>query len=216
MRYPPDYKKQTRAKILEAANRLFREKGYHGVGVDAVMAEAGLTAGGFYAHFASKEALFSEVIASTSPLPKDQSPQPEACGINGLIKGYLSRWHRENIAQGCPLPLLAPDVVRGSDEARENFELALFRLLEKMGKQLPDDADLPMETALALAGQLVGGIMLSRAVKDGDLSDKILKACRQAALRIYAESSGEKEIENDGLAAIHREPAVKRRTSRRT
>ncbi len=184
MRYSPDQKKRTRARILEAARRLFREKGYNGVGVDAIMAEAGLTAGGFYSHFASKEALFSEALAGTPPLSEDEDSTPQTPGIGTVIRSYLSRRHRENIAEGCPLPSLAADVVRGSDEARENFERILIGLLEKIEKRLPIDADLSREASLALAGQLVGGLMLSRAVKDENLSDEILNACREAALRM--------------------------------
>lgn len=211
MRYPPDYKQQTRTRILEAASRLFREKGYHGVGIDAVMAEAGLTAGGFYAHFTSKEALFAAVIASNPPLPQVENPAAEPAGIDFLIRSYLSRQHRDNVAQGCPLPALASDAARGSDESRGSFELVFCKLLEKIERELPPGSELHREQAFALAGQLVGGLLLSRAVQDRTLSDSILLACRQAALRLNAAPAPAEEGATPDPAAVPKKTAAKLR-----
>src|SRR5688572_33446925 len=101
MRYPSQHKAETREKILKAAARLFRESGYDGVGVDAIMNEVGLTAGGFYSHFSSKEALFSEAMASALAPGKTlratkssaSSAVQAADPLLYLIKGYLSRAH---------------------------------------------------------------------------------------------------------------------------
>ena len=195
MRYPADQKEQTRRKILEAASRLFREKGYNGVGVDQVMAEAGLTAGGFYSHFHSKEALFSESIAyileireseSSSTLHGKSSRPDEAksADLHLLIKSYLSRTHRDMIADGCVLPSLTPDVVRGSEDARADFERLLLKILESVESKMTGETDDRRERALAVLAQLVGGLMLSRAVNDRKLSDQMLLASRRGATHI--------------------------------
>lgn len=189
MRYPSAHKEKTREKILATASRLFREKGYNGVGVDALMAEAGLTAGGFYSHFPSKEALFSEAIAHTlqariSELKPDRPDQPSATGLQSVIKAYLSRTHRDMAADGCPLPSLTPDVIRGSESVRTDYERMMLKVLETIESRMPGDIAEKRPRALAVLAQLVGGLMLARAVNDDGLSDQILKACRQAAIGI--------------------------------
>src|ERR1041385_8508120 len=116
MRYPKEHKAETRKRILSAAARLFRERGYDGAGVDAIMNEVGLTAGGFYSHFASKEALFAEALGTA--LAEGKTRSAALAGMNPLeamIKSYLSRAHRDGIATGCPLPALTPDVARSSE-----------------------------------------------------------------------------------------------------
>src|SRR5437870_7336271 len=111
MRYAKDHKEATHKKILDVASRLFREKGYDGIGVDAIMNEAGLTAGGFYAHFASKDALFAEALGNAYD-ERNQSLQTSlkntdnAYDLQNLIYGYLSRTHRDMTADGCIFPTL--------------------------------------------------------------------------------------------------------------
>jgi TetR/AcrR family transcriptional repressor of nem operon len=201
MRYSKEHKEETRKKIVEAASRLFREKGYDGVGVDAIMSEVGLTAGGFYAHFPSKEALFSESIAkvmqSRSNLlqatPKSEAMQkePKSAGepewLKNLIFSYLSRTHREMLADGCPLPTLTTDVIRGSKETRSNYEKQVIKFFERIQKRMPQGETPERERAMAVLAQCVGGLMLARAVTDEKLSNQILKACRQAAMKVCQE-----------------------------
>lgn len=177
---------------MAAAARLFRESGYDGVGVDAIMKEVGLTAGGFYAHFPSKRALFDEAFATA--LSAGQSTQAamaakvvgadEGEALSLMIKNYLSRQHRDQIAEGCPLPTLTPDVARGGDAARESYERQLQQYLKRLEALLPAKTANRRDAAIALMAQCVGGLMLARAVKDQTLSDRILKACRQGALKI--------------------------------
>lgn len=178
-------------RILSAAARLFRESGYDGVGVDAIMNEAGLTAGGFYSHFPSKEALFAEAMAAAlEPRKALRAAKGSASGgadpladLTTLIKGYLSRAHRDSVAEGCPLPALTSDVARKSDATRESYERQFQRFVDEIEALLPEGQPAPRrERALAVVAQCVGGLMLSRAVKDEKLSDQILKASRAAAL----------------------------------
>jgi TetR/AcrR family transcriptional repressor of nem operon len=195
MRYAKEHKAKTRQKILKAAGRLFREFGYDGVGVDAIMTEAGLTAGGFYAHFPSKRALFDEALvtavatgkAAETATAMKSAESDEVGRLRLMIKNYLSRQHRDQVAEGCPLPALTPDAARGGEASRENYERQLLQYVKRLEALLPEGAAARRDTALALMAQCVGGLMLARAVKDERLSDRILKACRQAALKLGEE-----------------------------
>src|SRR5215470_885104 len=178
MRYGKEHKKETRGRILRAAGRLFRENGYDGVGVDAVMSEAGLTAGGFYAHFPSKEALFSEVIAGVlaernASLAEQLKDVEGLDWLSTLVKIYLSRTHRDLVGEGCPLPTLTPDVIRSGESTRENYEDQLRQYLEAIEAQMPEGSQPSQDRALALIAQCVGGLMIARAVKDEALSNQI-------------------------------------------
>lgn len=189
MRYPKEQKAETRGRILTAAARLFRESGYDGVGVDAIMREAGLTPGGFYSHFASKEALFAEAMTTALDPGKTLSrSRSSSVGVTdplaSLIKGYLSRTHRDTVGEGCPLPALTSDVARKGDPTRESYELQFLRFVDEIVTLLPGYPTAPRERALAIVAQCVGGLMLARAVKNEKLSDQILKSCRSAALTI--------------------------------
>jgi TetR/AcrR family transcriptional repressor of nem operon len=193
MRYPKHQKAETRGAILTAAARLFRESGYDGVGVDAIMAEAGLTPGGFYAHFPSKEALFAEAMTTALDPGKTMraaniSDPSTTDRLTILIKSYLSRAHRDSVADGCPLPVLTTDVARKSDATREAYEQQFLKYVNQIEELLPNAREESRERALAIVAQCVGGLMLSRAVKDGKLSDQILKSCRHAAIAISGEA----------------------------
>jgi len=168
---------------------MFRESGYDGVGVDAIMNEVGLTAGGFYSHFPSKEALFSEAMAAALAPGKTLqaaggSATAAADPFVALIKGYLSRTHRDAVADGCPLPALTPDVARKSDATRESYERQFLGYVNEIEALLPGVSASRRDRALAVVAQCVGGLMLSRAVKDQKLSDQILKSCRDAAMKM--------------------------------
>ncbi|HET9529863.1 MAG TPA: TetR/AcrR family transcriptional regulator [Blastocatellia bacterium] len=199
MRYGKEHKAETRKRILAAAARLFRERGYDGVGVDAIMGEVGLTAGGFYAHFASKEALFAEAMgraltegrALGAPKSEPRASAGLRAGSPGegdpllsLIRGYLSRTHRDHPDEGCPLPVLSTDVARSGDATRKSYEKQFLKYLAEVEAILPEGDAPVQDRALALIAQCVGGLMLARAVKDEELSNQILKACRNAATKI--------------------------------
>jgi TetR/AcrR family transcriptional regulator, transcriptional repressor for nem operon len=192
VRYAKEHKEATRRKILEAASRLFREKGFDGIGVDAIMNEVGLTAGGFYSHFDSKEALFAEALGNaydsrSKSLQASHKSNDHAEQLQNLIYGYLSRTHRDMIAEGCIFPTLTTDVIRGSDETRASYEKRLRKFISTIETQLPESDAPEKERAIAILVQLIGGVLLARAVKDEKLSSDILKACRQAAIKISDE-----------------------------
>src|ERR1700741_5024355 len=122
MRYSPDHKQKTKERVLTEAAREIRAQGPHQIGVAAVMAKAGLTQGGFYAHFASKDDLVAQTIdhmfadsADTWRRRTEGRPGKEA--LNAYVDFYLSAAHRDARGAGCPLPFLASDLPRLSDEA---------------------------------------------------------------------------------------------------
>lgn len=188
MRYSKEHKRETRDRIVAAAARLFRAHGFDGVGVDAIMAEVGLTAGGFYAHFPSKKALFTEAMNAAAEARPTQAPKseegPSAEKVHALIAAYLSAAHRDRVADGCPLPTLTPDVARAGDEARAAYERNLDRYLSEIEKLLPPGEIPADERAVALMALSVGGLLLSRGVRDDARSRAILKTCRAAARRL--------------------------------
>ncbi len=184
MRYAPDQKEKTRARILEAAATTFRRQGYHATGVDKVMEEAGLTAGGFYAHFPSKDALLAEALEhyaaqSSGKLTEGLSDRSGPEQVGAIVDRYLRPEHRERPEDGCPLPSLAPEVSRAGDASRRAFERLVGDLIATFAARLPPNKG--QDRAIALAALCVGGMTLARAVHDPGFSDRILKACRDFA-----------------------------------
>lgn len=182
MRYSKEHKEQTRQRILEAAGRVFRRQGYQGGGVDAVMREAGLTHGGFYAHFPNKEALFAETIRTTMEgLPFWQRQEDDDLHwLDQIFEGYLSDQHLQSMAEGCPAPPLASEVARAGDAAQEAFEegaRGIQALIEGRLGHLPEAERRP--AALAILATLVGTLGLARAVHDDRFASEILAASRE-------------------------------------
>ena len=184
MRHSPDHKEKTRAKILESAATIFRRQGYHATGVDKVMEEAGLTAGGFYAHFPSKDALLAEALEhlaakGSSTLERGLDDASDREWVRGIVDRYLGDSHRRRPETGCPIPSLAPEIGRAGKAPRQAFERLVGRLFAKIAAHLPpEDAE---ERAIAITALCVGGMALARAVHDPGYSDRILAACRDFA-----------------------------------
>jgi len=188
MRYSREHKQQTHVRILDAAGKVFRERGFKGAGVDGIMEEAGLTPGGFYAHFASKEALLVETLKHVLR----QSSKQLLAGMEGKDKGewlrafvsrYLSREHCKAVPQGCAIPALVSEIARSGKAPRKAFEDILREVIEALGRRMPEQAG-PAETdrALAVLALCIGGVALARAVDSPTFADRILRACREAAL----------------------------------
>ena len=189
MRYSSSHRKQTRERILGAAADLFRRDGIDATGVDAVMAAAGLTAGGFYSHFRSKEALVAEAVDAAAARARERwygqvDHLTGRAWAKALIALYLSESHRDDRSQGCILPGLSVDVSRSSRPTRRHFEARLRGLLAHFEARL--EGALPAERAdiVGAVALSVGGIVLSRAVLDRALSAEILAASRRSADRL--------------------------------
>ena len=137
MRYAAGHKEQTRAKILQAAGKVFRREGYHAAGVDKVMEEAGLTAGGFYAHFGSKEALLAETLAPAAAeagarRDKDLEGVAGRAWVEAFVERYLSPSHRGKTEDGCPLPALVSEVARAGGPVKASFEAIVRDLAARL------------------------------------------------------------------------------------
>lgn len=180
MRYASDHKTETRRRVLEEAARAIRAKGPDGVAVAGVMARAGLTHGGFYAHFASKDEMVAEAIGTmfddarvrTSPIERLDDPR---AALRGYIDFYLSPAHRDRRDRGCPLPALASDLARSKSPSRERFGDGVHALTERLARSLQAmDRPDPQAQASAMLTQLVGAVALARAVADPAQSDAIL------------------------------------------
>jgi TetR/AcrR family transcriptional regulator, transcriptional repressor for nem operon len=183
MRYSPEHKQVTRRKILDAALTVFRREGFEGAGVDAVMAEAGLTAGGFYAHFKSKEALFAEALIDAIKnarlirgLEDEGIVGPQR--IRNLVGKYLSPAHRRFVTRGCPMPPLLGELARQNEAVRRDFQSVLLDVVGSLAPHFADESQPREDQGLALLAMLIGGLSLSRAVADEALGNRILAACR--------------------------------------
>jgi len=183
---------QHREDVIEAASRLFREHGIDGISVPAVMAEAGLTHGGFYGHFKSKEALAAE--ACTRAFEEKRNEYDAILARNGgnkeaacveFVKRSTSRSHRDAIGVGCPVAALSGDVAR--EKPKSPVRSAFVAGVEMMAEKLPALLSrrrkaLSRQETLARIAMLIGGLMISRSTKGHEISDEILEAVRKSLL----------------------------------
>ena len=193
MRYPADQKHKTSEKIVRASGRLFRKHGYAATGVDAVMASADLTAGGFYSHFRSKEDLLAATLDAVFQNAKQERPQAlnELKGpawLKAFVEFYLSPEHRNGSDHGCPISTLATEVARVGGKPREVFERHVTGVIDAIARQF-DEQHPDRERAIASMALCIGGITLARGVGSRKLSEEILAASRKAAIK---EVDGEK------------------------
>jgi len=180
-------KEQTRERILRAAARAIRKHGYEGVGVADVMREAGLTHGGFYAHFASRDALLAQAaeqagLESLENLSRAVGHAKPGEQLMALVDSYLSDRHVEAPEQGlgCALAAAGSEVPRQNDEVRRAVSRRLMELIGLVERQFPDwGRNAAHEKAMAIVASMVGALLLARAVGDPQLSRKIRKAVRE-------------------------------------
>jgi TetR/AcrR family transcriptional repressor of nem operon len=186
--YTPDHRRRTRRRILESAARIVRRRGAAGAGVDAIMAEAGLTAGGFYAHFRKKDTLLAEIVGGGFvPLKNMLFVGLENVRgvpfLTAIARRYLSRSHRDDVDNGCIVPAVLGELPRLGSEVGAAFEVAFRDLLERLEPHVPaTSAQSSRDRAMATMALFAGGVMLARAVEDRELSNQILAACRRFAV----------------------------------
>jgi TetR/AcrR family transcriptional repressor of nem operon len=170
VRYPAEVTAARHGRILQEASRLFRERGLNGVSVPEIMKAAKLTHGPFYNHFASREALVTEVIDRVMGNLADQisSARNSKAARRQFLDAYLSAEHRDNPGDGCAIAALASDV------ARNHVLAAVSTKFSSDGK---DDS---RAEAIRLVAQIVGALILARAVDDSELSEEILEQTRAA------------------------------------
>jgi TetR/AcrR family transcriptional repressor of nem operon len=172
---------ENRQRIVEVAARLFRERGFDGVGVADLMKTAGLTHGGFYGHFRSKEALMAEAceqaISTTGRHWKATLAASESPALEALAEGYLSTNHRDNPGNGCVIAALANDAARQAPPVRQVYTRSVKRFIDTLSQALPGRAEADRrQQAVAACASMVGALILARAIDDDALSQEFLDA----------------------------------------
>ncbi|WAS95290.1 TetR/AcrR family transcriptional regulator [Nannocystis punicea] len=185
-----EQKERTRQDILASATRLLRERGIGGASVAEVMKGAGLTVGGFYAHFESKEALVSASLRQSlrelwGGMVAGAGKLRGVEAVSFVVRRYLSRSHRDNPCEGCPLPAVVADVAQAGEPVREALAHELGDYADALAECIADDTAPNRQRALALLALMVGGLSLARALKGTPTSDEILKACRDFARQAF-------------------------------
>jgi TetR/AcrR family transcriptional repressor of nem operon len=168
-------------RILEVATRLFRERGIDGIGVADLMKAAGLTHGGFYGHFKSKEDLVAQACARAVQRMRQNwtnvIDQANGNPLEALAAAYLTPKHRDNAGRGCPMAAIGSEIARQPPPVRRAFTDELRPFLDYLSRSVQGKSTrLRRQTALATYAGLVGAIIVSRAVDDPDLSNEILSA----------------------------------------
>jgi TetR/AcrR family transcriptional regulator, transcriptional repressor for nem operon len=187
MRYGKDHKQATRRRILEAAGRRLKQDGIDGAGVAAVMSDAGLTNGAFYAHFASKEDLVANVLADQLRAQRQRfdALPPGRAGLEAFIRAYLSPQHRDEFGDGCPSAALLDEIARRPAATRQVFTDELLGTADDIAARFDrSDAETARTDALALFGFMFGTLQLARALTDRDLSDRLLARGVETALKL--------------------------------
>jgi len=188
MRYSKEHKQETHARIVRKASVKLRERGAHGIGVADLMKEAGLTHGGFYAHFASREALVIEAFIyamdrSLAGWRQKTEALPMAERFAAIVESYLSTSHRDDPGRGCALAALAAEIGRESVKTRRAFAGKLGEMIDLLTDAVPEGTEAEKRRqAIAAVATMVGTLILARVGGNGDLSDEILAAGRQALL----------------------------------
>jgi TetR/AcrR family transcriptional repressor of nem operon len=182
---------ENRETVINVASRLFRERGFDGIGLKDLMKGAGLTQGAFYKQFASKEDLaaqasrralesaFNRWSAAIAATPEDP--------LGAVMAFYLSMGHREKKMDGCPLVALASDAARQGSEVKASFEAGIKAHLEVLGRLIAETKDSEAKgKAMAVLSMMVGAVTLSRVVNDPDLAQAFLVTAAEQIREVVA------------------------------
>src|SRR5260370_3032047 len=188
MRYSKEHKQETHERIVKKASVRLSEKGAHGIGVADLMKEAGLTHGGFYAHFDSREALVIEAFAYAMDRANERwrkvaEQTPPEKRLASIVESYLTPLHRDDPGHGCAVPTLGAEIARESPKTRKAFAAKLEQMIDMMADQILDvPRKVARKQAMATLATMIGTIVLSRIAGNGELSDEILGSGREAVL----------------------------------
>ena len=208
MRYGSGHKDATRQRILAAAGRRMKLDGIDGSGVAALMADAGLTNGAFYAHFASKDDLVAHVVADQLRVQLDTLGElaPGREGVEQFLSWYLSADHRDAPADGCPSAALLDEIARSSDAVRAATRTACWRSPTRSSARIAQhDPTAARTTVLGVFATLIGTLQLARAVTDPSIADVILEQGAKQAIAAL-------DLHQDGRVRV--DPAVSHRRGR--
>lgn len=192
MPYTQQHKQATRERIVDTARALFNRRGFVEVSIDEIMAAAGLTRGGFYNHFDSKEALFVEAVRSygrCNPTERwdDVSVDPQARGselARQIVEAYLSRSHLQDVEGQCPLIALPSDVARATAGVKQAYRELFEGMARVFGNGL-DGTARASERGLALAAMCVGAMVVARSFADAEFAGEVREAARRFALETF-------------------------------
>jgi TetR/AcrR family transcriptional repressor of nem operon len=191
MPYAAGHREEVRGKIVLSARKLFNQFGFDNVSVDRIMADAGLTRGGFYSYFKSKSELYTEVLQCffTDPNWKNcwEGVHVDANSAElgpQIVRAYLSRQHFEDVGNSCPMVALPSDVARSGKVAKGAFENVFRAMTAMLEQNLAKNDRLNHATAQAIAALCVGGMVVARALDDRALADELRESAMSVALNL--------------------------------
>jgi len=193
MRYPAEHKASTREKIVNAAAQSFRERGSQGGGIASLMKDLGLTHGGFYRHFGSKEDLYVQAVTRAFQQAGDRMVEaakraPKGGELRAIIESYLSLGHLEHVGQGCAVAALAPEIARQPPAVRTKVSAAFKAYMNRL---LPfvsgENASEKRRNFFILFPAMAGVLMMARTITEPARRKEILAAARRFYTEAFAE-----------------------------
>ena len=187
MEKPPSKKEQTKEKILIAASQNFRSNGYSGIGVDGIAKAAGVTSGAFYSHFGSKDGAFDAALIAglnevIEGIPQFQSNFGKKW-VEEFAEYYLSQKHQNDLACGCAMTTLSPEVVRATNETQATYEKMMSKIIDLAADGLEGGSKEDKRSrAWAMLSILIGGLTMARAVKTKKTTNEIAQSIKATAI----------------------------------
>jgi TetR/AcrR family transcriptional repressor of nem operon len=181
MRLTKAQRQENHDRIVRVAAKLFREKGVDGVGIDEIMAQAGLTHGAFYGHFPSKTALVAEASLSameSSRVRRTVADDTKPSSFRDFARRYLTTRHRDDPGQGCAVAALAADLGRQDESVKAQFAGELEKSIDALAAGLPGGPEEARAEAIVRFATLVGALTMSRGAGAGALSEELLDTVR--------------------------------------
>jgi TetR/AcrR family transcriptional repressor of nem operon len=191
MRYPPEHKAEVHQKIVKDASRRVRAEGLSGAAVAAVMRDTGLTHGGFYKHFGSKDELVMESLREAfreigDKLVRAAEQSRSEAAWKAIVKSYLSLEYCEHVERGCPLPALAPEMARVDQAMRSQVFAELVNYRDRMLPFMPGRRTADKERAFfVIFSMMIGAVEIARMMPDRAAQEKVLASTREFLLRSF-------------------------------
>jgi TetR/AcrR family transcriptional repressor of nem operon len=191
MRYPPEHKAEVHQKIVKDASRRVRVEGLSGAAVAAVMRDTGLTHGGFYKHFGSKDELVMESVREAfrdigDKLVRAAEQSRSEAAWKAIVKSYLSLEYCEHVERGCPLPALAPEMARVDQAMRSQVFAELVNYRDRMLPFMPGRRTADKERAFfVIFSMMIGAVEIARMMPDRAVQEKVLASTREFLLRSF-------------------------------
>jgi TetR/AcrR family transcriptional regulator, transcriptional repressor for nem operon len=191
MPYAASHRPEVKKRIVNSARRLFNRHGFDGVSLDAIMAGAGLTRGGFYSYFESKSELYAEVLSCFFTDPEWQCCwEGMDVDLSGrdvgaqVVRAYLSQQHFEDVENSCPMVALPTDVTRSDSRAKHAFETVFAAMVSILERSLRSRGRNRHIEAQSIAALCIGGMVVARAMENRASANALRDACMNVALRI--------------------------------